>query len=199
MPAAIVQMLNNGVKRSNQEMIIDYIISDDKSIVLTQHQEELYRRWNMAHDLLQSKRYKSTEIVRIMCNKWKYSKPSALRDMDEARFVFGMAGKYNKKFYAKTNIDRLNDYYMELRERGEDELAIRLSGIITNAIKDLPDDGNKEAPPTAIVFNIENTQINLVTEKPITESEAAEVANKVLAEKGITIDLDDENYSVDEQ
>lgn len=194
--AQMIRKLTDGRKKSNQEIIIEHLISEDGAVRLTPLQENLLKRWKMADDLMRSRRYKTNEIVRILRRLYNYGIASAQRDIEDARFVFGSSRKNSKHYHLSNHVEYIDDYIIEMREKGEHELAIKLISEKTKALKEIQEDKRETPPPSAIIFNITTNHFSALAGNDFTEADAEEVAQHKLKEAGITLDLSDNQYEV---
>lgn len=195
----VLRKLAAGKAKSNQEIIIEYLVAEDGAVILTDLQKKLYNRWKMADDLMRHKRYKTVEVLRIMRKRWEYSPAAAQRDLEDARYVFGSSRKNSKHYHLSTHVDYIDDYIMELRAQGEHELAIRLVGEKIKALKEMQDDKRDPAPPSAIIFSITTKDIGQMISPDFTEAMAQEIADRKLRETGITLDLNQDEYTVGDE
>lgn len=187
-PANIVRKLGIDVKKSNQEVIIDFLTQEQGTVDLNKTQKDLLNRWDYADNLLRTRKYKKTEISKMLCLKFSISIATARNDMAEAEYVFGSTRKFNKQYILLNHLDQIDDMIIEAQRRRDDDLVAKLMLIRTRALALLPDEMQKEMPPTKIVFNLTQNNTNeIFMPKEITAEEARRHAAARLKELNIDI------------
>jgi K+-transporting ATPase c subunit len=191
LPASVIKMLDSEHKKSNQEMIIDYMISESGAVALTPKQEELLERWTKADELLRTGRFNSREVanalVKIFASASKgYSIATAWRDIEDARYVFGSTRKSNKTYRLAGHLDRIEEAMIVAQRSGDLKLLPKLFDAYTYALSMLKDDENKQQLPTAIIFNINMQNGSQLLDANFTPAEAQEQAKNALEAKGLS-------------
>jgi hypothetical protein len=189
-PANIVRKLGVNAKKTNQEVIIDYLTQEKGTVELNKTQKELYDRWDLADNLMRQRKYKKTEIAKMICGKFNVSIATARNDLAEAEYIFGSTRKFSKIYVLSNLIDQLEDKMVEAERRGDQDLVAKLAMILTKAISLMPDEMQKEIPPTKLVFNLtqNNTTNELYMPETFTEEDAKRVAAEKLKKLGIDLE-----------
>jgi hypothetical protein len=193
LPANLTDLLETGAKKTNQDIIIDYLISEPGAITLTDKQTDLLERWSYCDDLLRSRKHTHPEMVKLLMNKFNgISAPTARNDIENAKLVFGSTIKVSRNYVLANHLNRLEDAMTRAEVRGDTKAAAQLYSIYNDAIKLQKDESKSTPPPTAIIFGIYgNAQ---VLPEDYTESDALKTTQDFLHEKGIT-DIDFEIVS----
>jgi len=190
-PANIMKMLGNQYKTDNREMIISYLVSEEGSVVLTDKQKELMHRWDVADDLMRSRRYTGNEVAKVLSKKFEYSVSVAFRDMEDARFVYGSTRKSNKQYLLALHVDRIEAAIVLAEQQGRKEILPKLYEVYTKALDKLPEDSKENNAPAAIIFNISTNQSLNLLPQDMTAADAARTAENKLTAKGLRLDIDD--------
>lgn len=191
LPSSLARMLSPAQRKSNQEMIIEYLVSPPGTVELTEKQRELFERWKLADQLLRAGRYTTKEVAQILAKQSDIA--TAWRDIDDARYVFGSTRKSNKTYLLQVHVERIEASIMLAKRVGRDDLLPKLYDAYTKAISMLPDDVKENVAPAAIIFNITEHNVTALTPDPLTAQEAENVLNKYLEDNNITLDIDHEN------
>jgi hypothetical protein len=86
-------------RQDDEEAIIEYLVSEDGNVTLTQRQLDRLSRMDFADNLLRAKFTRTDDVARAMQKKFKgLSKSQARRDILSAQFVFGCYLSSNKKY-----------------------------------------------------------------------------------------------------
>jgi len=172
-------------KVDNREVIINYLTEPEGSVVLSEFQRELLKRWNYADDLMRSNVYSIREVEEMLVKKFEYSINTARNDVYDARTIFGTTRPVNKKYLLLIHAGRIEEMMIMAGQDGDFKNYAALAKEYTNAIKELPDDSKKKPAPTAIIFNLPAGIVPNINE---------DAAKKILIEQGFTdfIELKDE-------
>jgi hypothetical protein len=195
-PAAVTKLLSNGRSKSNVEVIVDHLISEFGTVPLNEVQEALLNRLRKVDDLFNSGRYTSKEIAQIHAKHFGQSVSQSRRDMEDSDFVFGSTRKSNKKNSMWRHKARIEDAIVEYTRLGLHDLVPKLYDCLTKAIIAMPDDKEEARQTAGIIMNITQTNFTMIAgEKAITEHDAQRIASERLAARGLTMDLDDDDYT----
>lgn len=196
LPSSVMKLLENQNKKSNQEVIIDYMISEPGAIILSPKQEDLLKRWMKADELLRTGRFNSREVANALVKIFstdddgkKYSIATAWRDIEDARFIFGSTRKSAKSYRLHAHLDRIEEAMINAQRLGDMKLLPKLYDAYTYALSLVKDDENKTPLPTAIIFNMNIKQGAQLMSSDISPEDAKETARKRLEEKGISTDF----------
>lgn len=200
-PSRIFNMLDFDRKKSNVEVIIDYVSTEPGTVELTEKQSELLERFQKADELMRKNVHSSKEIANIMVKVFQtkeknYSVRTAFKDMEDARYIFGSTRKTNKNYLVAAHLDEIDEAIKQMKSQGKIKELTLLFEVRTKALSQLRDDDASKRSAPAIVFNITNTQN--VLNVAISEEEAEEAVREKMASKGITIDLDDEQLKIED-
>lgn len=171
-------------KKSNVEVIVDYLTSDEGTVILSPKQEDMLKRLHYADDLLRTTRYSAKQVANMLVEKFGYATSTAWRDIDDTRHIFGTTRKINKNYILAIHLDRIEDQIAVAIKEEDTRLLPFLFDCYTKAIKEIKDESKSAPPPTAIVFNIVQ-QIGELLPDDYTEADAREAARKRLADRGI--------------
>jgi len=186
LPAQALKMLEGEHKKSNQEVIIDYLLSENSGdIQLTDLQKNLLERWMKADELLCSGKYNSRECANILTKYFDYGIATAWRDIEDARFVFGNTKKPSKAYRLNAHLDRIDELIIFWGRR-DGKLVQKLLDSYTYALSLLKDEGKDQPLPTAIIFNYNLQTASDLLDKNFTPDEAREVAAEKLKERGVS-------------
>lgn len=182
--AAALLDLNH--KKSNLEVIVDYLTSEKGAVILTPKQEEMLERLHYTDDLLRNQ-YSSKQVVNMLMKQFGYAASTAWRDIDDTRQIFGTTRKINKNYILAVHLERIEDQIAVAVENKDTRLLPFLFDCYTKAMKEIKDESKSAPPPTAIVFNIMQ-QVSELLPDDYTEADAKDAAKKRLADRGIPFD-----------
>jgi hypothetical protein len=197
-PTNVMRMLDAGKKKSNVEVITDYLIAEPGSVILTELQLKLLERIEKVDELFRTGKYTSKEVANIVSKQFDQSLSTSWRDIDDARTVLGSTRKSNKKYLLAIHTDRIEAAIIFAQSRGRLDLLAKLFDAYTKACMALPEDKEQHSLPTAIILNITQNNIAQLTETPLTELQASAIARERLAQRGIILDADFEEEDDDE-
>lgn len=188
-PSSIVKLLDTEHKKSHQERIIDYLVSDGRSLELTEHELYLLKRWRKADDFLGANRYTSKEVVHLLVKYFQseergYSIATAYRDIDDARFVFGSTRKMNKPYRLHAHLERLEEMMIYWQKK-DGKVFQKLADSYTYALSLIKDEGVEKPATPVIVLNFGAGDF---LPSDFTPADAEEVAKEVLENRGIASD-----------
>lgn len=189
-PEKIMKMLDrNSGKKSNIEAIVDYLVGAEGSVVLTDLQEAMMKRMRKADDLLYSGHHTHKEVADIIAKMFNQSRTQSRTDIENAKFVFGSTRKANKPYLLALHTERIESAIVMAQRAGRHDLVPKLFDSYTKAARALPDDPDESNESTAIIFNLTQNNLTVLTDSGINSESARVIAQKRLAEKGIVIDL----------
>lgn len=193
LPAAVAKMLARQTKETSEDVIIRYYCSPQGMVELTEEQEAMRQRWEMADDLIRSNKYTAKQVASMLSNYFGTGVATARRDMDSAKTVFGSARPVNKRYLLAMNVELIQDAIVAVKKLGKPELLPKLFDSFTKAVMALPEDKGTAKAPTAIIFNIGKVEAEHLNINQISESDAERIAR----ERGAIIDLEEDEYTID--
>ena len=174
--------------RSNQEVVIDYLISQEGSVMLNDEQEMLLRRWQAADDIMRELKYRPKEAAQMLATRFGISISIAYKALADAAHVFGTTRKKNKPYLLALQIERIEALVILLERKGKHDILVKLLDTYTNALKLLPDDQEEKKIPSTIIFNVTHNEIKHVSDVELTPAEANEIVAKRMASWGVEIE-----------
>lgn len=190
-PGNIVRKLGVDAKSSNMEVIVDFLTQEAGTVELNKTQKELLDRWDFADNLIRMRKYKKTEITKMLMKKFDIGVSTARSDLADAEFVFGSTRKFSKIYHLSNHIDHLEDLIVLAEREGDKDILVKLLYLRMKSIAMMPEEMQKEVNPTKLIFNL--TQNNTVNElympDKFTEEDAKKLAASKLHKLGIDLDL----------
>lgn len=190
-PGNIVRKLGVDAKRSNMEVIIDFLTQERGTVELNKTQQELYDRWDFADNMIRKRQYKKTEITKALMQKFEIGISTARADLADAEFVFGSTRKFSKIYHLSNHIDQIEDLIVQALREGDKDIMIKLLYLRMKSIAMMPDEMKKELHPTKLIFNLtqNNTVNELYVPNQFTEEDAKKLAASKLHKLGIDLEL----------
>lgn len=189
LPASALRLPGFAVGRSNLEVLIDYEISDEGTVNLTDTQEKLRERLIYVDSLMRENRHTPKEIANLHNKMFGLSMRVAYRDIADAGQVYGKVIRPNKQYLVVHLLDRLMQAIAIAERNGDAKLAGYYYEIYDNALRHLPDDEEQTHKiPSTIIFNATTNEISNITEVQLSPAEANEIAAKRLSAWGLAIE-----------
>lgn len=189
LPHNLSKLIDNGQKRTNEEVIIDYIMSPEGTVPLNKEQEALYQRWTYADDLIRSRKHTSNAMAQALKKKFDYSIATAWNDLAAAKRVFNTRVSIPKNYLTENHLTRIEDAMIRAEEQGDEKTAVLLYEVYNHALKLIKDEGKVAPPPTAIIFSIYNNT-NILPDE-FSKNDAIEASKEFLKEN----DIEDIDYT----
>lgn len=182
----VMRALRSNVKKTDLEVVQDFMISAAGTVVLNEQQMALLNRMEIVDELFRSGKYNTRQIAEILSKKTGQSLTQSRRDVQDAETAFGATRRINKQHKIFRHFDRLEALYLKLQESGNFEMAIKVAAVMNKALELMPEDKEGARAPVTIVmtFNQASEQ-DLTDEDPVTDAEAEVIMSELLKEKGI--------------
>lgn len=182
--ADVDKMMSANGKKSNLDVLIEYYVSEEGSVVLTAKQEELRVRIDQANDLLRDGKFSTREVARLLTKKFGIALSTAFKDIEGCRYVFGKTKKPGKYYNLNAHIEEISETIIWAKRNGREDLLPKLYNARTLALDRLPDDGKEVPAPAAIILNITQTN-NTFLPPDFSPEDAQEAAKARLKERGV--------------
>ena len=187
-PANILKLADDGEKKNSLDTLVDYLSAEEGAILLSDKQQQLLERIEKADALFSTNKYTQKEIAKIMADHFSQSISQSRKDIEAAEYVMGTAKRFNKRAKLTRHIDRIEDLIIKLLREGRYELAKGFIDSYTKAIAEMPEDKSGSTAPGMIIMNFNHNIHNQMTDTPIGEEKAFEIARKRLADQGVNIE-----------
>lgn len=166
---------------NSRDRILKHLQDDKYSVELSDEEERILARWDLADDLLRQYN-KERDVVAMLMHKFKVSKATAINDVMNAKLVYGYSSRIEKD-YERRNIKEITSEIIAACMKVSDfttvlrALKIRIVALgLNKEDPDIPDWGKIEQHVFNIVYDP-----TLVGAKKIENLE--EVVEKYLQEK----------------
>lgn len=166
---------------NSRDRILKHLQDDKYSVELSEAEERILVRWDLADDLLRQYN-KERDVVAMLMHKFKVSKATAINDVMNAKLVYGYSSRIEKD-YERRNIKEITSEIIAACMKVSDfttvlrALKIRIVALgLNKEDPDIPDWGKIEQHVFNIVYDP-----TLVGAKKIENLE--EVVEKYLQEK----------------
>ncbi len=153
---------------------------NDEGIILSEKQNELYKRWDFAAQKIRERKYKREQIANFISGTFKVSRDTAYKDIVNAEYVFAASCPLNKQFLIQQRIEflesQIRDAYLD-----KDRLAAAMLEKVLQKYVELYPETKAVRPPQTINFIFGNVTNNLL----ITNLKAEEAfinADKIIKE-----------------
>lgn len=196
----VMDAVSRGLKKSNLEVVMDYLSSEPGAVILDAHQEFLLQRLEYVDTLFSSGKHSVKDIANMMFKKFnsdtqKLSLIQCRRDVQDAEFAFGSTRRSNRAHKIYRHVDRIEALIIAATQNGQLELVIKLNENLNKALALLPEDKVGQRAPTQIVMNITQNNISQISDNPMSDEDAEEIVRKKFELKGIVLNNNNDDNS----